>query len=201
MEDNNKKNFYNDYWMDEYYNRMLNCTSTTGRKNNYDKMLEIYKKSEFIRERWTFTPMGNYVNRFTKKKITKRQNKVITHTCGLYMVGSVYLNPYTKEEYYWIKVGQSKDIESRILDYKTHNPMIWLNDTCEIGIEFLDKMEKLCHRQLKAVSTEVAENTKEWFLVSRETYLAICEKSWDWFYAIDEYKFHLKSNMKMAKVG
>ena len=181
--------FYNDYWMDEYYQRLRKCESTTGKKNNFLKMMEIYNRSEVIREKWSLVPIGHYDNRFKKRKITKKQKKVTIHTCGLYMVGSVYMNPYTKEEYYWIKVGKSTDIESRILTYKTHNPMIWVNDTLEVGTEYLDKMEKLCHRQLKLISSEVADNTKEWFLVSRETYLEICEKGWDYFEAVKNYKF------------
>lgn len=189
---NNKTDFYNDCKMEEYYQRLLKCESTTGKKNNFLKMVEIYNNSEYIRNMWSLTEMGHYDNRFKKRKITKKQNKIVTHTCGLYMVGSVYMNPYTKEEYYWIKVGKSTDVESRILTYKTHNPMIWVNDTFEVGTEYLDRLEKLCHKQLKMVCKEVAENTKEWFLVSRETYLKICEKSWDYFYSINNYKFALE---------
>ncbi len=190
---NTEKQLYNArILMDEYYTRLKNCTSTTGKKNNFEKMLEIYHKYEEIQNEWILTYTGHYNNRFQKKKITKKKNKKYAIIQGLYLIGNTYFNPFTKEEFYWIKVGKSTDIYKRILTYKTHNPMIWEADSIELNTEQMNEFEKLCHRQLKEICKEIAENTNEWFMVSRETYLEICEKKWNYFYCIQDKKMREK---------
>jgi len=171
-------------WMDEYYRRLLNCSSTTGRRNNALKMKEIYDECEEVRKDWIYSPRCSYASWFKKRKVARKKGKEITIKEGLYLIGSTHFNPHTKEEFYWIKVGESSDVEKRLKSYSTHNPSVWRADFFEMNEEDRKHYEKMCHKLLKAVSLEMAENTKEWFRVSRETYLEICDKTWDYFWML-----------------
>lgn len=53
--------------MDMYYGRMLSCSSTRGRSNNYENMVAIYEKSKIVRYCWDLNPNAFYIiNRFTR---------------------------------------------------------------------------------------------------------------------------------------
>lgn len=53
--------------MDMYYGRMLSCSSTSGRSNNYTNMVAIYENSEIVRYCWDLNPYAFYItNRFTR---------------------------------------------------------------------------------------------------------------------------------------
>lgn len=58
--------------MDIYYNRMCACTSTSGRSNNFKKMLALWEKNEAVRAVWTFVENAYLiVNRFVKRAVEK----------------------------------------------------------------------------------------------------------------------------------
>jgi len=98
---------------------------------------------------------------------------------GVYLVGSTYFNPYTHEEIYFIKVGKSNDINKRMKNYATHNPMLWKADYRVT--EYSSSLESFCQFELSKIALQVADNTDEWFEVKREDYLNICEQGFKWF--------------------
>lgn len=99
---------------------------------------------------------------------------------GLYFIGMAGFNPLTDERYYLVKVGCAMNIRKRIKQYLTHNPMIYHNNIIlpisEADYPKMTVMEDNCHRYLKKCAYAKAAGSKEWFYVSRETYLQLCEK-------------------------
>lgn len=56
--------------MDMYYNRMLACSSTSGRNNNFKKMLTLWQESPAVRAVWDFVEDAFLiVKRFVKRVI------------------------------------------------------------------------------------------------------------------------------------
>lgn len=54
--------------MDEYYNRMMNCSSTSGRHYNFKKMLDLFNASEIVRQVWDYVQDAFLiVKRFVKR--------------------------------------------------------------------------------------------------------------------------------------
>lgn len=63
--------------MDVYYNRMGECISTSGRRNNYDKMVALFKKFECVRKVWRWLSEKYYlVDRFVKRVIKNIGKKI-----------------------------------------------------------------------------------------------------------------------------
>ena len=94
---------------------------------------------------------------------------------GLYMIGQTFFNPITDEKYYWIKVGEASNLKRRRREYNTTTAMIW-----DIGYYTgNDLTESGCHEKLKEICLH--RHADEWFSVSREEYLKICENGFDWF--------------------
>lgn len=96
---------------------------------------------------------------------------------GLYLIGETHFNPFTKEEYYLIKIGKSdSQLSTRMRSYNTHNPMLWRIDfrrTPSLEREYQDKLANLAIAK--------CSHNKEWFFVSREIYLDICAKGFNYF--------------------
>lgn len=105
---------------------------------------------------------------------------------GLYLVGSVYINPYTKRIYYWIKVGLSTNLRKRLKGYRSENPMVWIADILEMGDDLIGTMEHECHIALSDVAQGIAPNTDEWFIVDEETYFDICNKGFKYFFTFKD---------------
>jgi len=103
--------------------------------------------------------------------------------CGLYLVGSTHFDPHTMMQYYWIKVGMSTNLKKRIKSYHTENPMVFVADTMICDISDVGAMENDCHIALSDVAYGIAEDTIEWFIVSRETYLEICREGFRYFFS------------------
>ena len=100
---------------------------------------------------------------------------------GLYLIGDPKFNPITKEEFYFVKVGLSyTSISRRMNEYKTNNPLMYNQNYLYTNHELTDILEELAHIQLKAIGKKV-NGQKEWFEVSRETYLEIMEKGFSFF--------------------
>ena len=141
---------------------------------SYLQALYTVNKEEFL---WIDRIVKNVDNAFCfVKEACSHEAK---EELGLYLVGSTFFNPHTKEEFYWIKVGKSTNIAKRMKNYATHNPMLWKQSFyyCETKEE-MDRKEHYCHKMLENVDLA---HTTEWFQVSRETYLEICDTEWNFF--------------------
>ena len=94
---------------------------------------------------------------------------------GLYLIGQTFFNPITDERFYWLKVGEAADLKRRRREYNTTTAMIW-----DIGYyQGKDLTEFGCHEKLKEICLH--RHADEWFSVSREDYLKICENGFEWF--------------------
>ncbi len=171
--------------VEDIYNTLL----ITGNKPVYGKrFLNYYNKWDIVKENYDYNENEKeWINRIIKKG-DKRNIYTFNFENGthkickkyaLYLVGSTFFNPHTKEEFYWIKVGKSTDLEQRMKGYATHNPMLWKQSFyyCEDKVE-MDRREHYCHKILEKVALD---NKTEWFQVSRETYLEICDTEWNFF--------------------
>jgi hypothetical protein len=101
---------------------------------------------------------------------------------GLYLVGNVNLNPFTKEELYFLKVGQSVNIQNRMKSYRTHNPCLFHIDFCELPRKDMGKYEWKCQAVLYSICQGHVEGTDEWVKVNRDDYLEVCNKGFSYFY-------------------
>lgn len=173
--------------MEKYYNRIQKCSSTTGRKNNGEKMLLIMEEVTEIRTYWEYNAHGTtWEKRFIKLshkiEIVSKPEAKYDASAGLYLVGSTYFDPFTDNKYYWIKIGQASSFEQRIKQYATHNPMLWKADFYKIeNKQVRDFVEMECHCKLKKICIDIADNTKEWFRVDKKDYLEICTQGFKWF--------------------
>ena len=96
---------------------------------------------------------------------------------GLYFLGETHFNPFTKEEYYWVKIGSSSNLRKRLRVYNTCNPMCF-----RIGfLENKESEEITYHNLLTEIALAKCNHNEEWFMVDRETYLEMCEKGFNFF--------------------
>lgn len=101
---------------------------------------------------------------------------------GLYLVGETHFNPETGEELYCIKCGSAKDLYSRQKTYLSCNPLPYYIDYCIIppdGIRL--QMEKTVQMILRMNAEAISNHAREWFFVSKDTYLEICKKGFKFF--------------------
>lgn len=96
---------------------------------------------------------------------------------GLYMIGQTTFNPYTQEYRYWVKVGLTKNRNQRINSYLTHCADVYFIDWKEVQTRSLKNQEKRYHEILREYAT--TERT-EFFKVSKEFYLNLCEQGFDY---------------------
>ena len=94
---------------------------------------------------------------------------------GLYLLGQTTFNPHTYEKYYWIKVGMTNNPNSRFKAYRTSSPTIYYVD----WLENAQQKEGRYH----SILTKIAKGFHrfEWYLVTEEAYLKICEKGFAHF--------------------
>lgn len=108
------------------------------------------------------------------------------HDQGLYLIGSTNFNPYDEnEKLYLIKVGYTTDIQRRMKEYDTTNPMYFKADIKVLNndtIEDLRDKEKHCHKILRSKALSKCERNDEWFLMSEEMYKKICKDKFDFFF-------------------
>ena len=120
------------------------------------------------------TKESNFIDRSDRDKFEKN-NIEYPKTHGLYMIGQTFINPITNEKFYWIKVGEAQNLARRRRDYNSMTAMIW-----DIGYYIKnDLTESECHDRLKDIALH--RHVDEWFSVSRENYLKICEQGFEWF--------------------
>lgn len=106
---------------------------------------------------------------------------------GIYLVGSTYIDPYTKKIYYWIKVGMSStSLAKRLRGYRSENPMVWIADVMYVDTDNVGAMEHECHIALSDIAYGIARNTDEWFIVDEDTYFEICEKGFHYFFEYED---------------
>lgn len=98
---------------------------------------------------------------------------------GLYFIGMCGFNPLTEEKYYLVKVGSASNIKKRVRQYLGMNPMIYNNgNILPLGNQnktVRETLESNCHRFLEKRAYAKAAHAEEWFYVSRDTYLELCE--------------------------
>jgi hypothetical protein len=122
----------------------------------------------------------------------------IPKQAGLYLVGNVILNPVTDETFYLVKVGMSANLYDRMKTYATSNPMMFHigYQVIEDDIDYnkvpsykrttlkgrrIKPIEEQYHKAMEELNFTHFEYAKEWFIVSKETYLEICAKKFDFF--------------------
>lgn len=123
---------------------------------------------------------------------------VIPKQAGLYLVGNVALNPTTGEVFYLVKVGMSTNLYDRMKTYSTSNPMMFNIDYLIIEDDEdyskvpsyrrttlkgrkIKPIEKQYHKAMEKLNFAHCEYAEEWFVVSKETYLEICAKKFNFF--------------------
>lgn len=101
---------------------------------------------------------------------------------GLYLLEQCALDPHTHQIYYWVKVGQSKEMKSRMKGYATDNPAAFLLDVIEIDREQITESERACQMKLIQKAIARGKDTQEWFLVDEKTFFEIEEKKFKYFF-------------------
>lgn len=177
---------------EEYLKRLHNCSSTAGKRNNGSTCISLL--FHFPNLPWDYDDnQSRWDNRFipstSKIERPKEATNEVPNCSGVYLVGSTYFNPITDEKFYWIKVGKSVQLNNRMKQYATHNPMLWKNSFWPLPKERISLAENACQNVLETIGIEVAENTDEWYRVSRKDYLTICQQGFDFFKPmIEKYK-------------
>ena len=105
-------------------------------------------------------------------------------TQGLYLLEQVALDPHTKQVYYWVKVGQSTEMKSRMKGYSADNPAYFLLDILTFDLEDINEVERICQIQLMRKAIARGKNCQEWFLVDEKTFFEIEEKKFGYFFNI-----------------
>lgn len=193
----------NDEEKEEYVKSEMEKRVKGNSRYNYNIAVELYDTFPILQEIWNYFPNEYYIrDRFRKKEnsITKKENSSTSFEekspveipkeekiNALYLVGNTNFNPFTKEEFYWIKVGKTTDLYKRMKSYATHNPMLWKADYKIVFNEYLNANEQICHFILKEYGTQDT-NSQEWYQVSREVYLEICTKGFSFFEEHELYK-------------
>lgn len=98
---------------------------------------------------------------------------------GLYLVSNTLFNPLTNEQYYLVKVGESSNLYNRMRTYRTTNPMLFHIDYFVVNTEYYYELQ--CHNLMMKKGFMRMENSTEWFVVDKESYLEICEKGFSYF--------------------
>ena len=183
--------------IEELYNRMKACSSTTGKRNNGEQILCIMHDCPAVKTYWYYkSNEACWVNKFGKYAVPNTQMESVTvrqhivydtttterhapNTCGLYFIGNVTCNPHTLEPQYWVKIGRSKQtIRDRLKTYDTYSPSIYHID---YKITRAMEQENSYRDILRLISFGRSERNNEWFLVDRETYLAMSEYGFKYF--------------------
>jgi hypothetical protein len=129
---------------------------------------------------------------------TLGRRNLIPKQAGLYLVGNVILNPTTNEIIYLVKVGMSTNLYDRMKNYASTNPLMYHIDYLLIGNECdynkipsyeiarvktrrIKPIEEQYHNAMEKLNFPHCEYAKEWFIVSKETYLEICSKKFKYF--------------------
>lgn len=167
-------------FMDEEYDPISDCLL----ERIFLRNLTAYARKKFKDDGYTIDRNGLHMPNpnpiETLPVIDMPCAKSNTNDMGCYFVGMVAFNPITETSYYLVKVGFATDISRRIKQYANTNPMVYHND-CVLCIDDMDEAgyrdgEHNCHLYLARHAIGRAQNSNEWFYVSKETYLEMCEQ-------------------------
>ena len=75
-----------------------------------------------------------------------------------------------------VKIGKSTNLPKRMDGYNSMNPLLW---RCGFSKEY-DK-ETYYHSLIREKSIARCKGSKEWFIVSEETYYEMCAKGFSYF--------------------
>ena len=96
---------------------------------------------------------------------------------GLYLLGQTAFNPHTGQKYYWVKVGTTNNAKSRFSHYRTDTPTMYFIDW--VSHKEKAHQEEWYHHVLSIICLK--QHRFEWFQVTEEVYLKICEKGFKHF--------------------
>lgn len=181
--------------IDELYNRMRFCDSTSGRKYNGEKILAVMRSCPEVKQYWKYRPdFFCWEDRFTyapeKRKVeiaivdkvvhdTSFNMNAIPSDRGIYFIGQTSVNPYTHEKQFWLKIGLASNLRGRMKTYNTHSP-----STFFVGCIICDntrEMEKKYQAKLSKYSIGKCERNDEWWLFDEDTYKKMCELGFGYF--------------------
>lgn len=94
----------------------------------------------------------------------------IPYCSGLYFIGMIGTNP-DGHSYYLVKVGSADDVQKRLRQYATYNPMIYIGGICP---STRHTSEETAHEYLAERAIALAQNSTEWFYVTEEMYYELC---------------------------
>lgn len=180
-----------------HYNRIRDGYMTTaGRKYHADIIFKVMKEVPQTKDYWYYLPNeAMWANRFGKydlptplaREVEIRKGVVYDpiinernapHEEGLYFIGEVLANPHTQVLQYWVKIGKANSaIDERLDTYGTYCPCCYTIDVRKGGTE----QESMYHDLLRAYALGKHERSREWFMVDRETYLAMCNEGFEYF--------------------
>lgn len=173
------------------YKKVCSASATSTRVTHGKVIIALLKEHPEAQQYWEYLPNEFFwENRFkrvadTIVKIVPTFYDVSTDlsgapdACGLYFFGNTAYNPATHEIYYWVKIGLSNNLQNRVKSYRTSNPstfVIGYKETSDYVYE-----EHQYHKLLEKVALYRNQNSTEWWMVDRSTYLEMCEKSFDFF--------------------
>lgn len=179
----------------KYYDSMLSCSSSSGRKYNGEKILEIMWQVPETKDYWYYHPEAQlWQNRFGKYELpaplaneVRIERGVVYDPIingytapqeeGLYFVGEVFANPHTEAIQYWVKIGKGQDLSYRLDNYNTYCPCTYRIDTIVCDA----KRETMYRHWLAAHALGRHETSREWYMVDRETYIAMSEEGFNYF--------------------
>lgn len=150
----------------------------------FERSLSQYAKKKFREDNYFIDKSGLHIPNPNPIEVLPVIDmacaKSNTTKMGCYFVGMVGMNPITQENYYLVKVGFATDISRRIKQYANTNPMLYHNN-CVLCIDGMDEAgyrdgEHNSHLYLARHAIGRAQNSNEWFYVSKETYLQMCEQ-------------------------
>lgn len=114
-------------------------------------------------------------NKFNLPSMEMPCTKCAYEGSALYFLGMMCINPDGKE-YYLVKIGSSNNIARRIKDYAITNPMIYHdNISLPCDEDELKEKEYNCHKYLASMAYAIAQNSHEWFYVTKENYFLLCK--------------------------
>ena len=81
-----------------------------------------------------------------------------------------------KKDCFLVKVGESRQLNNRRRNYKSHNPFAIMRSSCA-GTE---SQEKDCHLKLYLIGKKVSGT--EWFIVNEECFNELYQKGMGYFF-------------------
>lgn len=163
-------------------------TNYVNRRKSFDSAVFLFACFEEIQSEFEYCPKEvALADRFAKRnrKMLDTFDDGIDYDtpnkAGLYFIGETHFNPFTKEEFYWVKIGLSTNLSRRMKEYNTCCPMLWriaFKTDCN---RCLENEEGTYHEKLREIAVAICNHNEEWFMVDRRIYLTMCEKGFAYF--------------------